>query len=249
MSHAWARRPYSFLPRQRLIGLVGRFSVPIYINAAMLFAAMQGDRMVVAAMFSKRQLALYAVACTIGQGVATVTSKVLERLLLPMMSPAGKPLPQRRRQTNRIGALIIGGSLIFLIGISATVPRLSEIVYGPAYTGLRNLVFAAAIFQMVQIQQSWLTSLLIANGLTTPFPRITMMRAVAFPAAVVFVWLGLSLVAIPLAFALGAALSLAVSYHAARSLDLVDKRLTAVSFTLITAAIFIVAWLSSGGHN
>jgi O-antigen/teichoic acid export membrane protein len=238
--------PYSFLPRRQLVKLVGRFSVPIYVNATMLFAAMQGDRMVVAAMFSKRELALYTVACTVGQGFVTVVGKVSERLLLPIMAVRGGSIAQRRQQANRIGALMIGGSFVFLVVIAIVGPGLVHVIYGPGYTGLPNIVFAAAIFQMIQMQQSWLNSLLMSNGLTAPFPTITAMRAVAFPAAILFVSLGLSLVAIPLAFALGAGLSLAVSYYAARPLGLVDKRLTIVSFILIVSSIVTVAWLAGG---
>jgi hypothetical protein len=98
-------------------------------------------------------------------------------------------------------------------------------------------VFAAAIFQMVQIQQSWLTSLLIANGLTSRFPLITLMRAVAFPTAIAFRLMGFSLVCIPLAFAFGATLSLGVSYKAARPLGLIAKPIIAVSFASIAVAI------------
>jgi O-antigen/teichoic acid export membrane protein len=237
ISHVLSRGPYSFIPRRALVALVGRFAVPIYINALMLFAAMQGDRMVVGTMFNRQQLAMYAVACTLGAGIATLLSKVIERILLPVMSNRDLPRLERRRQTNLLGAVIIAGSVLFLIGVSLVAPKLIRIIYGPAYIGLGEIVFAAAIFQMVQIQQSWLTSLLIANGLTSRFPLITLMRAVAFPTAIAFRLMGFSLVCIPLAFAFGATLSLGVSYKAARPLGLIAKPIIAVSFASIAVAI------------
>jgi O-antigen/teichoic acid export membrane protein len=249
LSHIRPSNPYQFIPRRQLIRLVGRFSMPIYVNAAMLFAAMQGDRMVVASMFSKRQLALYAIACTLGQGSAQLLSKVIEKLLLPILTARSRSLAARRTQARRIGGLIIAGSALFFAGIGMWGPGLIPVIYGPVYGGLRNLVVASAIFQMIQIQQSWLTSLLISNGSTAAIPKITMMRAVAFPAAVIFASFGLSLVAIPLAFALGAALSLGVSYYATRSLGLVDKRLMLTSFLLIAAAILLAVWFSLGGQK
>jgi O-antigen/teichoic acid export membrane protein len=248
ISHLQSRGRYSFMPRRALIGLVGRFSVPVYINALMLFAAMQGDRMVVGAMFNRRQLAMYAVACTLGAGVATLISKVIERLLLPVMSNRDLTKLGRRRQTNLIGAVIVAGSVLFLIGVSVVAPSLIRIIYGPAYTGLSEIVFAAAIFQMIQIQQSWLTSLLVANGSTSRFPLITLMRAAAFPTAILFRSLGFSLVSIPLAFALGATLSLGVSYQAARPLELVDRRLVVASFATIAVAIAFAVAFSMGLH-
>ena len=249
ISHVWRREPrYSFLPRKALLGLVGRFSTPIYINASMLFAAMQGDRMVVAAMFSKNQLALYSVACTVGQGIAQLTGKVSERLLLPIMVGRDASKAKRRKITNFVGLIMIGGSFAFLLLISIFSPMVTQLIYGPAYHGIRSVVAAAAIFQMIQIQQAWLNSVLMANGITTAFPKITMMRAAAFPAAVVLVWAGLSFVAIPLAFALGAAGSLGVSFYAARRLELIDRRLMIVTFAGIAMAIAMVAWLSLTGR-
>ena len=245
ISHLWRREPrYSFMPRKALLGLVGRFSTPIYINASMLFAAMQGDRMVVAAMFTKNQLALYSVACTVGQGIAQVTGKVSERLLLPIMVARDASKAKRRKIVNAAGVLMIGGSFIFLLSVSTLSPVVTRLIYGPAYHGIRSVVAAAAIFQMIQIQQAWINSVLIGNGITQALPRITMMRASAFPTAVVLVWLGFSIVAIPLAFALGAAGSLAVSFHAARRLELIDRRLMIATFAGIGAAIGLVAWLS-----
>jgi hypothetical protein len=126
-------------------------------------------------------------------------------------------------------------------------PLVTRSIYGPAYHGLRPVITAAAIFQMIQIQQSWLTSVLIANGVTKALPLITMMRAAAFPAAILFVSLGLSLVAIPLAFAFGAAASLAIAFYSARHLRLIDGRITAGVFCGIALTIAVVAWLSAAG--
>jgi O-antigen/teichoic acid export membrane protein len=244
MSHFLADRSYSFWPRRQLVALVGRFSVPIYINAAFLFAAMQGDRMVVAAMFSKRELGLYAAACAIGQGITGLTGHVTMNTFLPIMARSGQDFEARRRQTNGLGVLFIGGSVVFLAGMSLLGPIVVPLLYGPAYSHLAALIFAASITQMIQLEQGWLTTLLMANGLTARFPMITIMRAAAFPAAILFVSMGFSILAIPLAFAMGAAVSLASSYHAARSLKLIDRRLIIASFTricLATGAVILLA--------
>jgi O-antigen/teichoic acid export membrane protein len=241
LSHLMARSGYGFWPRRRLVGIVGRFSMPIYLNATMLFAAMQGDRLIVASMFLKRELAIYTVACTIGQGIASLVGKVTERLLLPIFVPRDRPHAVRRKAVNRVGILILAGSFGFLVLTSLISPLLTGWIYGPAYHGLRQIVAAAAIFQMIQIQQAWLNSVIIANGLTSALPMVTMMRAAAFPAAILFVSLGLSLVSIPLAFALGAAASLAYSFYATRSLQLIDKRLIWTVFLGISAAIAVAA--------
>jgi ABC-type spermidine/putrescine transport system permease subunit II len=45
-------------------------------------------------------------------------------------------------------------------------------------------------FQMIQIQQSWLNSLLIAVGATFAVTKVTLMKAVASPAAIALVVTG-----------------------------------------------------------
>jgi O-antigen/teichoic acid export membrane protein len=243
-SQIQARGRYSFWPRRLLMPIVARFSTPIYVNATMLFAAIQGDRMVVAAMFTKQQLALYVVACTVGQGLATLTSKVSERLLLPVMIARDVDRDRRRRVVNRVGLLIIPGSYVFLVGVSLFGPYLTRMIYGPAYYNVGSIAAVAAIGQMIQIQQSWLTVVLIANGQTKALPLITMMRATAFPLAILFVNLGMSLLSIPLAFALGGTASLATACWSVRSLRLVDWRIMAATFLGIVTAIGLTIWMS-----
>jgi len=244
MSHLLASGPYSFRPRARVVGLVARFSTPIYINAAILFAASQGDRMVVAAMFSKRQLALYAAAGAIGQGISALAGRMTNSILLPRLVARGGDLVERRRRTNQLGALMIAGSLVFLLGMGVLGAPVVKMLFGPEYGGLRNLIIASSIKEMIQLEQNWLTTVLMANGRTGYFPMITGVRAAAFPAAVLFASMGLSILSIPLAFALGATLSLAMSYFATRPLHLIDKRLLIGSFARVLIAIVGVALLA-----
>jgi O-antigen/teichoic acid export membrane protein len=244
MSHFMSVQPYSFRPRRQLVSLVGRFSTPIYINAALLLAAMQGDRLVVAAMFSKSELAMYAAAGAIGQGIVGVAGKITTSMLLPVLAAPKATFSDRKRQTNWLGLAFIVASLIFVLGMSTAGPAVVRLLYGKSYGGLTTIIFAAAIVQMIQIEQGWLTTLLMANGLTKQFPLITIMRAAAFPIAILCVSLGYSILAIPMAFAVGAAMSLASSYYAARSLKLIDRRLIIASFIRIivaTAAIAVLA--------
>ncbi|WP_293352460.1 oligosaccharide flippase family protein [Phenylobacterium sp.] len=244
LSHMLANGKYSFIPRGKLVGLVSRFSLPIYMNAALLLASAQGDRLVIAASFSKTQLAFYAAASAIGAGVTGLAGSMTMNIMLPRLAPRDGGPGLSRRHINQITALFIGGSLVFLAAITLAGPTLVGLLYGPAFVGLGTLVFAAAIAQMIQLEQSWLTTLLMANGLTARFPMITIMRAAAFPTALVLVSLGFSILAVPLAFAFGATLSLAVSYHAASGLKLIDGRLIVVSFArvlLASAAVLLLA--------
>jgi O-antigen/teichoic acid export membrane protein len=236
--------PYSFIPRRRLIPLVGRFSLPIYLNAALLLAAAQGDRMVVAATFSKAQLAFYAASSAVGQGINGLANNMTMKTLLPILAARGQDHETRRRRANLFAGLFIAGSMVFLFGMTLVGPWFVGLVYGPAFKGLQTLIFASSVIQMIQLEQGWLTTLLMANGLTKRFPMITVMRAAAFPAALVFMAWGASILVVPLAFALGATLSLAMSHWAARPLKLIDGRLVVLSFARILVAMGVVLLLA-----
>lgn len=246
LSHIFSKGPYSFIPKGRLMGLVSRFSLPIYLNAALLLAAGQGDRLVIAASFSKRDLAFYATASAIGAGITGLAGSMTMNIMLPRLAPREGGPGLSRLRINQLTAAIIAASLVFMFAISLAGPSLVELVYGPAFTGLGILVMAAALVQMIQLEQGWLTTILLANGLTARFPSITIMRATAFPAALLMVAAGFSIVAVPLAFALGAALSLAMSYQAARQLNLIDGRLILVSFARVALTAAAVVLLARG---
>lgn len=223
MSHASARTAYRFMPRRVLLPLVARFSTPIYINAALLLAAVQGDRLVVAAMFTKQQLAFYSVAGAIGSGLVSLANKMTMTMMLPKFAIHGGPIEARRRQVNRLGTLIVWGSLAFLLASALLLPTIVEFIYGGSYRGLRPLIVACAVVQMIQFEQGWLTTVLLANGKTKLFPVLTILRAAALPVAVLLVSMSFTLIAIPLAVAFGALLSLIASYWAAYPLTLISR--------------------------
>lgn len=253
LSHRAAAEPYRLAPRKRLLGLVGKFSSPIYVNAALLLAAIQGDRLVVATLFDKSELAFYTVACAISQGLMVVLNRITTSLLLPRMASKVVTFEARRRQVNRLGLAMIALSTAFLICMTIFGPLVTPVVYGARYHGLVAIIFASSIVNMIQIEQVWVTTLLMANGRTASFPVITVMRASAVPIAIVFAKIGASLLAIPLAFAVGAAFSLAATYYATSSLKLIDRRLIALSFArtvlFIAAAPALATAFHVGGAN
>jgi lipopolysaccharide exporter len=237
LSHLGAPEPYRLAPRKRLLALVGKFSAPIYFNAALLLVAIQGDRLVVATLFEKSELAFYTVACAISQGLTVVINRVTMNLLLPRMTSKDLTFEARREQVNRLGLGMIALSTGFLIVMTVVGPSVTRLVYGGRYHGLVAIIYASSIVNMIQIEQVWASTLLMANGRTAPLPVITLMRATALPIAIIFAKTGSSLLAIPLAFAVGSAFSLATSYFTSFPLRLVGKRLIAFSFARTTLLI------------
>jgi O-antigen/teichoic acid export membrane protein len=239
LSHMGQQTSYGFAPRKRLISLVGAFSRPIYTNAVIAFVAIQGDRLVVASLFTKSDLAFYTVACSIGQGLTVLLTRIAGTILLPRMTSRAMTLEQRRKQISTLCLTMIAVSTVFLAAMAIFGPFATLLVYGARYHGLIAVIFASSIVNMVQVEQSCASTLLIANARTVSLPIITLMRASALPIAILATKLGAPLSAVPLAFAVGTTLSLAVNYYVLVPLKLVDSRVIAISF-IRTALLLMV---------
>jgi O-antigen/teichoic acid export membrane protein len=251
LSHMRDKQPYRLTPRKRLLPLVGRFSTPIYFNAVIAFVAIQGDRLVVAGLFSKTDLAFYTVACAIGQGLTVVLTRLGSIILLPRMTARDQTFEVRRRQVNGICLGVILLSTAFFIGMTIFGPLVTRLAYGAKYHGLLPIIFASSVVNMVQVEQTCAATLLMANAKTLSLPAITIMRASAMPITIVAAKLGAPMTAIPLAFAVGTTLSLAVAYYAILPLKLIDGRLIAISFArtaiLIVIGVALAATYPVGG--
>jgi uncharacterized protein YceK len=77
-------------------------------------------------------------------------------------------------------------------------------------------------------------------------PKITLVRSVAVPVAILMVLSGCSLIAVPLAFAFGAAASLGISYWEATKLGIINRNLPIASFAVIAASFVLVVVIAFG---
>jgi O-antigen/teichoic acid export membrane protein len=243
VSHFIKGPKYNFLPRLRLVKVISNFSAPIYLNALILFSALQGDRLVIAALFTKRQLALYTVACAISQGLMVVLNRAMTTLLLPHMSRRERTAADQKKAVSNAGKLVIIGSTAFLLLMASLDPTVTTLVYGKKYVNLAIIIYASSIVQMLQIESAWITTVLIASGRTKSFPIITLMRAVALPISILFAIAKAPIWSIPVAFAIGSGASLAVAYFAARPLRLIPNYLIVASFARTAIAIATAVWL------
>lgn len=226
--------------RPRPARLVARFSSPVIVNSLILFAATQGDRLVIANAFDPARVALYAAACAIGQAGATLLSRVILRVLLPLFGAASVGRPEKRRQADLLTFAVIAASLAIAVGLSLIVPGLVPLIYGPAFSDVRDIVIASAALQMLQIEQAWLTTLMTGAGATAKFPLITGVRALALPLVLPLLWKTANILLAPFALTIGALASLMLSYRALLALNVLSLQPALLS--LIRGALTIL-WL------
>lgn len=224
VSQRYAPRRFRLSLNTAILALIGRFCFPILINAGILFAAIQGDRLIIAAAVNPYQLGLYAAACTIGQAAISLVSRVTNSMILPLFG-AGKHLDKdRHRTSDRLVRCYCGISILFGVGLTAIAPLLVPLVYGPAFAGLGIIIFASACVQMLQLQQTMLSSLMVSIGETRLFPLITGVRAASLPAAFPFLVQSGNIVVVPCALAVGTFLALILSLRVLHRFGLVSGR-------------------------
>ena len=230
-------------PGKRPRRLIARFSLPVTWNAAILFLATQADRLVIAHALEPAKLALYAAACAIGQAAATLLSRIISRLFLPIFGAATVGLPAKRRQADRLTLAALAGSFTVAVGLALAVPPLVPLIYGPGFADVRLIVLVSAALQMVQIEQAWLTTLMVGAGATHRFPLITGVRAASLPLILPLLWRLQDMLLVPFALLVGATASLAISYATLARLAVVSPRIAVVALARSAAAIVVVAIL------
>lgn len=245
ISHSLAPRRFSLELDSRIIALIGRFCFPILFNAGILFAAIQGDRLLIAAAINPLQLGLYAAACTIGQAAVALASRVTNSMALPLFG-AGKHLdPQRQRASDRLIRVYCAVALLFGGGLTAIAPLLVPLIYGPAFSGLGTIIFASACVQMFQLQQTLLSSLMVSIGETRMFPLITGVRAAALPAAFPLLAHSGNVLVVPCALAVGTFIALLISLRILRRFGLVSVSTTILCLAqglLVLGLLFAVVF-------
>ena len=199
LSHVVARRAMSFTTELDIVKQALRFGFPVACNAALMFLAMQGDRVLIAIYFEPEVLAAFALAAQLTLLPALAGAKYLLTFDLPRFSRltlrpnAWQPLFRSRlRRVASIAATlalmlgILGDELVgFLYG--------SQFVVDPAVMGLLALAAGLRLLRAVP------NTLLTAMGRTTVLlacnlPRIVTLSLAfgalaigAGPATVVFI--------------------------------------------------------------
>lgn len=231
----------SFRPRLRR--LIARFSIPVTLNAMILFAATQGDRFIIASAFNAGTLALYAAACALGQAVATLLSRIIGRLFLPHFGASTVGHAQKRHQADNLSMLFLIGSFAVAVTLTLAVPPIVPLIYGPAFRDVHHIVAASAALQMLQIEQAWLTTLMVGAGATARFPVITGARALALPLVLPLLWKTGDILLVPIALTAGAAVSLLISYTTLVGIDVLSRRTAMIGMARAVVTVGALCYL------
>lgn len=170
------------LDRDAIFGVV-RFGWPLLVNAVLLFAVMNGEKLIVARELGLEALAIFAMGFTLTLTPTLVMAKSIQSFFLPQLSAVQEedtrfqPLAQATVEANFFnGALLILG--IVLLG-----GPFVEIVLGEKYAPLIPLLSWLAILQALRVFKAGGAVVSLARAKTENAMIANMFRVVSLPAS------------------------------------------------------------------
>lgn len=228
---------------RRALNVVGAFAFPITLNAILLFAALQGDRLIIANGLSPAEVAVYAAVATFGQAGTTLLLRLTSSLTLARFGAGRYVQPAAKSNAIKVHIGFVFGSMILAFGLAFVVPTLVPLIYGEQYLGYPELAAALACVSALQVEQGWLTALLMSAGRTRTFPFLTAIRALSLPLAGFAMTLEQPLVAVALAALIGTQMAILPCYAILAKMGLVSRLSIGLGLGRSFAAVGMFAWL------
>jgi O-antigen/teichoic acid export membrane protein len=217
LSHAVASRPMALGMERAVIRRCLRYGAPIALNGALMFLALQGDRLIVALHFPAAELARFALAAQLTLLPALIGARYVLASELPRLASLSR---DRGEFSSHRAALLRRVSVVAAIGAAALGAGgnlLVEFLYGSEYRiapAVFWLLAAAAGLRLIRAVPS--TALMACER--TPFLFLSNLpRLLTVPVALWAVSVGAELTTVVAIGAIGEALSLGVALLASAS--------------------------------
>lgn len=184
LSHLFADRPYRWAWDLLLIKRMLRFGWPLLLNGLLMFVILQGDKTIVGAGFSMKELGYYSAAFSMALLPSMVLAKVLSTFLLPLLSSVQHENGLfTRRATVALDLCVIGGVAVgmacLLVG-----PSMLCVTYGDRYVDGIFIVGWLGLMQVARLSKAGPTIVAMSKGDTTNPFFANLVRCIGFGLAI-----------------------------------------------------------------
>lgn len=235
-SHLCARRPWRLgwsLPvlRGALI-----FGLPLTLNGAVMFAVLQGDRVVVAALLTPADLARYVVVAQCALLPALVGARLMLSIGLPRFSELLSDPVEFNRRLRRDLLEHISVAALGICAFTLLAPFLIGTLFGPAFAPDAALALAFGTAAAARLVRAVPATALMAEGRTLALLASNLPRLAAVGVMLAFALEGASLLALATIGAIGESLALltTLAVRGARRGPVADTQ-TSLPFPLLPA--------------
>lgn len=151
VSHALADRRYAWSRDREVTRRIATFGWPLMVNAILMFAIFQGDRVAVGTAYSHEELGAYSLAFSITFVPTAMLAKIATPLSLPVLSRVQHDTAEfERRMRNTSQAIALAAALLTIPLVLAGA-ALIVWIYGSKYSAAASVMPWLAAMQGVRI--------------------------------------------------------------------------------------------------
>ena len=184
ISHILAERPYRL--RLDVATWTGstRFGWPLLVNGILLFAVMQGEKLVAGRVLGLEALGILAMGLTLTMTPTLVLARSLQNLFLPRLSAAQDDDMAFQRLAEVAIQAVMAMTLVYLLVMTLAGGPLSALLLGEKFTALPPLITWLAIQQTLRVFKAGGATVALARGQTANAMVSNALRVAALPIAV-----------------------------------------------------------------
>ncbi|MEM1069555.1 MAG: oligosaccharide flippase family protein, partial [Planctomycetota bacterium] len=178
-----AKRRYCIRFDRPLVRKMLGFGLPFAANGLLMFAILQGDRLIVAFSCSAETLGVFSVAAQFCLIPVLIISRVCNSYYLPLLSRHQRDLNAFRRHLVA-GMTILGAvSAVFAIAFCGLGNWALETIYGSAFAAPASLIGWLAVIQVLRLLRAMPSVAAVALGNTRQPLVVNIVRSIALVGA------------------------------------------------------------------
>jgi len=243
VSHVYAERPFP-LGWDNAVALDAfRFGAPLVLSGLTLFAITQGERILVANLFTLRDLGIFSAAVTFAFTPGQLLAIIQQRYFLPQLAPAALASDTSGRRINEALQVTLLTGAGFALGAYAFGPRAMVVLFGERFAEGATFIGLIALVAALSAMRSGPNVVALSDGHTWEILAANVVRLVSLPIAVAIVVDGGSILDILIVGALGEAVALLFAYA---FVVWRGKTVTRRTFVLLALTLALCAILGVG---
>ncbi len=150
-SHLLAERRYRWGWGGPVMRQLLHFGWPLLINGLLMFGMFQGDRFIVATLYTMDDLGIYSVAFTVAILPSSIAMRVSQSLLLPALAGVREDAAKYRRIYRLVQQGLCASGAMLAVMLVVVGPNLVRLLYGQKFAAAGLIVGWLAIAQSLRL--------------------------------------------------------------------------------------------------
>ena len=211
ISHIVAERPYRIRFDPMTWAGSTRFGWPLLVNGILLFAVMQGDKLVAGRILGLEPLGILAMGITLTLTPTLVLERSLNNLFLPLLSNSQDDDSKFQRLFEITIEAVLAATLVYLFLMVAAGGLLVKVLLDEKFAALSALIGLLAVQQTLRVFKAGGSVVAMARGQTANPMISNLVRVASLPIAAWVAHQGGGLVGVIIVAIVGEAIGFLVS--------------------------------------